>query len=201
MILVVGFARSAREGARSIAGEEAPLVTWAIATWAIATFLALSSYGALLRATTHHHGLAGVTFAIGGLGIGALLALVVRRLAQMARDADPWGRTGLVVCIMGALVCALFIVVVRVARSGGAEVPPVLLVDGLAFLTAAAALSHQAFARVAWLTVSGFPLALGVLALGWALLSREPALLDAIRAHAPLFTWVAVHIAAVAGPG
>ena len=68
-----------------------PSSTWGVATWAMATFLALASLGAFLRATTHHHGLAGVTFAIGGLAVGGALALVVRRLMQMARGADPWG--------------------------------------------------------------------------------------------------------------
>jgi len=37
----------------------------------------------------------------------------------------------------------------------------------------------------------GFPLALGVLGLGWALLTHDPGLLDAIRAHAPLFARIA----------
>jgi choline-sulfatase len=201
MIVLVGFARSAREGARSITGDEAPLVTWAIGAWAIATFLALAAFGAVLRATTHHHGLAGVTFAMGGLVVGGAMALVVRRLTQMARDADPWGRTGLVVCVMGALVCALLTVVIRVARSGGAEVPPATLVDVIAFVVAGYALSRQAFARIGWLSVSGIPLAVGVLALGWSLLSREPPLVEAIRAHAPLLGAMATRIAAVAGPG
>jgi hypothetical protein len=38
-----------------------------------------------------------------------------------------------------------------------------------------------------WLGRAGLPLAMGVLGLGLALLSRDPALVDAIRAHAP---WV-----------
>ena len=87
LIAVVAFAQAAREGAKSVAGGDAPLVTWAAATWAMTTFLALAAWGALLRATTHHHGLAGVTFALGGLAIAAVLALLVRRMMQMARAA------------------------------------------------------------------------------------------------------------------
>ena len=90
-IAAVALARAAREGARTVSGPDASLATWGVATWAMATFLALASLGAFLRATTHHHGLAGVTFAIGGLAVGGALALVVRRLMQMARGADPGG--------------------------------------------------------------------------------------------------------------
>jgi choline-sulfatase len=198
LVGAVAFARTARDGARSVTGDEAPLVPWAIATWAMMSFLALAAFGAVLRATTHHHGLAGVTFAIGGLLIGGALALVVRRLLQMARAADPWGRSALVVCVMALLICALLVVVFRVARAGGAEVPSAALVDTLAFVIAAGALSRQTFARITWLAVAGLPVAAGVLGLGWALLARDPALVEAIGAHAPLFAPMARLLLAVA---
>jgi hypothetical protein len=189
MIVVVAFARTAREGARTAAGPDSHLVGWAVTIWAMTTFLALAAFGALLRATTHHHGLAGVTFALGGLAIGAALALVARRLMHMARAAEPLGRSALVSSLFAVLVCTIFVVVVRVARAreGSADLAPAAVVDALAFVIAAGALSRRTFARVTWLAVGGLPLSLGILALGWALLSREPALLDAIRAHAPLF--------------
>jgi hypothetical protein len=187
MVVGVAIARAAREGARTAAGPDSHLVGWAVATWAMTTFLALSTFGALLRATTHHHGLAGVTFAIGGVAIGGALALVVRRLLHIARSAPLLGRSALASSLTAVLVCTIFVVIVRVGQSGVAERAPGTIVDGLAFAIAAAALSRQTFARVPWLAVTGLPLALGLLALGWALVSREPALLEAIRTHAPLF--------------
>jgi choline-sulfatase len=199
MIVAIAVARSARGGARTIAGDDAPLATWGIAVWAMTTFLVLAGVGALLRATTHHHGLAGVTFAIGGLGIGGALALFARRLVAIARAADPWGRAAIVTTVVGALLCALLVVVVRVARAGGTELRSASLVDLLAFAIAAGALSRQTFARIAGLAIGGFPLALGVLALGWALLYREPALVEAIRNEAPVFAHVATRLAAIAG--
>lgn len=192
IVALVAFGRSAREGARSIAGGEAPLVLWGVATWAMTTFLALAAFGALLRATTHHHGLAGVTFAFGGLAIGASLALVTRRLMQMARGADPWGRAALLGGVIAALLVAILVVIVRVAHAaGGEELLSDTLVDALAFVIAAAALSRQAFARVTWLAILGPPLAIGLLVLGWALLARDPALVEAIRVSAPLFARIA----------
>jgi hypothetical protein len=151
------------------------------------TFLALSGFGAVLRATTHHHGLAGVTFALGGLAIAGALALVVRRLMHIARSASVLRRSAFVSSVVAILGCAIFVVLFRVGRDGLAEHTPAAIVDGLACAIAVAALSRQTFARVTWLALGGLPLALGLVALGWALLSRDPALLEAIRAHAPLF--------------
>jgi hypothetical protein len=190
MTVAVALARAVRVGARTAAGPDSQLVGWAVATWAMTTFLALAAFGAFLRATTHHHGLAGVTFALGGLTIGGVIAVVARRLMHIARAADPLGRAALASCVIAVLVCTLFVVVVRVARTedaAGLALSPSALVDALAFVIAAGALSRRTFAQVTWLAVAGLPLCLGVLALGWALLSREPALFEAIRAHAPLF--------------
>jgi hypothetical protein len=140
-----------------------------------------------LRATTHHHGLAGVTFAIGGLVIALALALVSRRLRQLALATSLLGRSALVSSSTAVLACTVFVVLFRVARGGAAERAPSAIVDGLACVIAVSALSRQTFARVTWLAVAGVPLSLGLAALGWALVQREPALLEAIRAHAPLF--------------
>ena len=196
MVALIAFARSAREGAKTITDGDAPLVSWGIAIWAMTTFLALAALGALLRATTHHHGLAGVAFAFGGLVVGGGLALVARRLMEMARGADPWGRAALVTSIAAALLCAIVGVVFRVARAGGTDLASSSLVDVLAFVVAAAALSRQTFARVTWLALGGPPLAAGMFGLGWALLGRDPALLEAIRLYAPLFARIAAFAAA-----
>jgi choline-sulfatase len=186
-VAAVAIVRGAREGTRTLAGDDAALAVWAVAAWAMTSFLALAAYGALLRATTHHHGLAGVTFAIGGVAIGAVLALVVRRLTAAARAADPWGRAALLAASLVALGAALAVVAIRVARAGGVE--PLLdraaFVDLVAFLVAVGGLSRRAFVRIPGLARGGLPLALGVLALGGALLARNPLLLDAIRERAP----------------
>jgi hypothetical protein len=165
------------------------------------TFLGLAAYGALLRAKTHHHGLAGVTFALGGLAIGAALALVARRLMHMARDADPLGRAAMVISIRVSLVCALLTVVVRVASVGDGTLPSSTLIDAIAFVIAAGAFSRQSFVRIASLAVGGIPLALGVLALGWALLSQQPPLVEAIRVHAPLLARIAALMSGFAAAG
>jgi hypothetical protein len=190
-ILAIAILRGAREGARAFAGDDASLAAWSVGAWALATFLALTVAGAGLRATTHHHGLAGVTFAFVGLAIAVFVALVVRRIAAIARALDPFGRAALLGASIVALCAASLLVAMRAA--GSAEdlgLPPWAgdaLVDALAFAIAAGFLSRPAMTKATWLARAGFPLALGVVGLGLALLSKDAALVEAIRTHAP---WV-----------
>jgi hypothetical protein len=193
-ILAVAVLRSAREGARAFAGDDASLAAWSVGAWALATFLGLTVAGAGLRATTHHHGLAGVTFAFVGLAIAVFVALVVRRIAAIARALDPFGRAALLGASIVALCAASLLVATRAARAaGGAEDLGLplwagdALVDALAFAIATGFLSRPAMTRAIWLARAGFPLALGVVGLGLALLSKDAALVEAIRTHVP---WV-----------
>jgi hypothetical protein len=103
------------------------------------------------------------------------------------------------VCILAILACALLVVVVRVARAGGAEISSTALVDALALMIAVGALSRQTFARVAWLAFYGPPLAVGVAWIGWALLARDPGLVEAIGLQATLFAPVARMLLSVSG--
>jgi hypothetical protein len=194
--IAVAVLRSAREGARAFAGDDASLAAWSVGAWALSTFLALTGLGAALRATTHHHGLAGVTFAFVGLGFASFLALIVRRVAAMARSADPFGRAALLGASIVALGAASLLVAVRAARAAGDLGLPLwagdALVDALAFAIASGFLSRMSVTRTTWIARIGIPLALGVVGLGLALLSKDAPLVDAIRAHVP---WVQLLLA------
>jgi hypothetical protein len=183
--LAVLLLRGARAGMRAFASDDPALTAWCLACWAIASLLVLTVLGAVLRATTHHHGLAGVTFALVGLVVLGAIAIALRRVAAIARASEPFARAA-------ALGASLLLVALRVAKaSEGAMLPGdsgALLVDGLAFLIAVGLCSRPELARVAWLAHAGIPLALGVVALGAALLTRDPALGAGIRTHAPLLS-------------
>jgi hypothetical protein len=188
--IAVALLRGARDGARRFAGEDASLAAWSVGSWVLATFLALTALGAVLRATTHHHGLAGVTFALMGLAVATFVALVVRRVAAIGRRAEPFNRAALLGASIVALGVAAMLVALRAMRASDVGLPPAAgdaLIDALAFAIAAGFLSRPAMMTSTWLGRAGLPLAMGVLGLGLALLSRDPALVDAIRAHAP---WV-----------
>jgi len=190
--IAVALLRSAREGVRSFAGQDMSLVAWSVITWVLASLLALTALGALLRATTHHHGLAGVTFAVVGLAFVFAAGLVVRRVGAIARDSDPFARAAILGASVVALVVALLLVALRVARA--ADDPTLTastgdaFVDVLAFAIAVGLFSRPELARASWLARAGIPLALGVVALGLALLARDPSLAAGIRAHAPLLS-------------
>src|SRR5688572_22620589 len=76
MIAAIAIMRGARVGLRAFGGPEATARGMGLVAWLVVGFFVLAAFGAALRATTHHHPLAGVTFAIGG-GLAALgLSLV-----------------------------------------------------------------------------------------------------------------------------
>jgi hypothetical protein len=191
--VAIGLVRGAREGVRALAGDDPLLTAWSVAVWAMTMFLLLAAWGAFLRETTHHHALAGVTFAFGGLAIGALTALVVRRLSSIVRGADAWGRAALIVVTVAALTGALTAIGARLTsgENGAASPEATGLVDVLAFAIAVGAFSRRGLVGAPGVTGGGFPLALGTLLVGGALLARSPALVAAIREHAPLFAPVA----------
>jgi len=191
-VAAIALVRGAREGVRALAGDD-PLVTaWSVAVWAMTMFLLLVAWGAFLRETTHHHALAGVTFAFGALALGALAALVVRRLSSIVRGADAWGRAALIIVTVAALGGAITAVGTRLSSGEEGAAPAAgALVDALAFAIAVGAFSRRGLVGAPGVTAGGFPLALGTLLVGGALLVRSPGLVAAIRDHAPLFAPVA----------
>jgi len=190
--LAVALVRGARGGLRAFAREDGSVAAWSVVSWALSSLMALTALGALLRATTHHHGLAGVTFALVGLALALSIALAIRRIAAIARDSDPFARSALLGASLVALVVALLLVLFRAARVPddaaltGATADT--LIDSLAFAMAVGILSRPEITRAVWLARAGIPLALGVVALGLALLTRDPSLAAGIRAHAPLLS-------------
>jgi hypothetical protein len=160
--------------------------------WIGSTFSALAFVGALLRARTHHHALAGVTFAISGLVFSLVLALVWARLAVLARRAPASGR-GLMAAAIG-VVLALAILGVRHGLTRESAAPlltlqDVKLVDGLAFAVGALVASRRPFVNRGLLALIGPPLAAVVFVLGASSLRACPSLLDALAGQAPGVSW------------
>jgi hypothetical protein len=162
-----------------------------VALWLATLLIGLSVFGSLLRATTHHHALAGVTYAFGALFLAIGDALVIARVVAIARGLPDRGRKVLMLALAAGVGIVLFAVGVRFVRAASHDAASFAaagtVIDVLAFALAAFFASR---ARVAWrrpLALVGPPVAVVVAALGIAAL-REPAVHDSVVERAPAFT-------------
>ena len=78
MVAAVVILRGAREGLRAFGGKGGELRAYGVGLWSASLLVLLSFFGSSLRSTTHHHALAGVTFAFGAVvfAVGSALACV-----------------------------------------------------------------------------------------------------------------------------
>ncbi len=199
MLLAVGVLRRARVGLRSFAGSRAV----AIGIWIPSVLVVMVVLGAALRATTHHHPLAGVTFAILSLIAAVGLAPFAARLATIL---TRWYEAGRLVPLATSALLTLFVVgfvAVRVARGLGtasASSSPTdsgatVLVDLLALGMAALLASRPELATRRVLALFGPPVAAVVFVLGTTNLIKSTTLATAVDDRAPAFS-AAVHAVA-----
>jgi hypothetical protein len=182
MVLLVLVLRGARRGLSSFGGEGAGARAFGIVVWILASLDFLFAWAALLRRTTHHHALAGATFALVGLGICAALAVLVRRAVVLASGWTRPSRNAFFFGILAALAVALLYGAGRALATPSLTAG--LLVDVLAFGIAGGFASRASFVRRRLATI-GPPLAVLVVALGLAAL-RAPSVAVAVGEHAPL---------------
>jgi choline-sulfatase len=190
-VFAVVVLRGARVGLRSFAGPGVGMRVFGVGIWLASLLVMLSLYGRMLRATTHHHGLAGVTFAIGALFVAVASGLVCARIVAMAREAPDFARRGLVLMLGGAAALALMFIGLRFVRGAGHDAASYgaagTVVDVLAFGLAALLASSRGLAARRVLAILGPPVAVAVVALGFGTL-REATVREAIGERAPAFT-------------
>jgi hypothetical protein len=193
MSLLVFALRRARAGfvALGLGKDRVPLAM--LFAWFGSTFAALALLGALLRAVTHHHALAGVTFAIVGLALSLVLALVWTRLAALTR-LIPKGGQWVVMVALGVGMAGVLAWSLHELTHGSpsplSNLQNVKLVDGLAFAGGALLVSGRLFTNRRGLALLGPPLAAMVLVLGVSSLRACPSLRDALPGQAPGVSWV-----------
>ncbi|MGH7440960.1 MAG: hypothetical protein ACRENE_35245, partial [Polyangiaceae bacterium] len=184
-VVVLGLAR---EGSRAFGGEGAAFA-YGVSMWLVLLVVGLSVFGRLLRATTHHHALAGVTFALGGLGLALGTAVVCARVVTILRSAPAWPRRVLSAALTVSLGAALLMVALGCARaswhdpSSAAEVGT--LVDVFAFVVSAGYAARSATVVRRIFALVGPPSVVVVLAVGLPALRWEP-LREAMRDRAPV---------------
>ncbi|HVJ94323.1 MAG TPA: hypothetical protein VM580_31260, partial [Labilithrix sp.] len=135
-VAAVAVVQRARVGIRLLVGERTSLLATAILWWCVIELGLLSLFGAVLRKTTHHQALAGVTFAVFAVTTGVIVALFARRTALMlARGGDSLQKLALAIA-GGCAFVSLVLVGVRASRAEGMLTAPALI-DCLAFAVAA----------------------------------------------------------------
>jgi hypothetical protein len=199
MVAAVVTLRGAGEGLRGYAGPGAELRAYGVALWATWLLMALALFGSVLRSTTHHHALAGVTYAFGAVALAGGLALVCARIVGIMRESSALVRRalalGLAMFVFAAIggIGARFL---HAASHDPASAPAAgMVVDCLAFLLAALIAARAALAARRAVAIVGPPVAVAVAALGLSGL-RDPPLRAAIDERAPAFAPVVDEIPA-----
>ena len=190
MLFAVVVLRGAREGLRAFVGEGAALRAWGVGMWAAMQFVVLSMVGALLRAKTHQHALAGVTYAFVALLVALGAAIVCARIVASLRGSSERSRRILVVALSLLTLTAAGAVGLRFARAVWHDPMPstaaATVIDVLAFGLAALFSSRPSFASRKTLALLGPPLAIAIVGFA-AAAPRDPALRGAIDDRAPFF--------------
>ena len=184
-VLFVGVLRRARAGAQLGAGERIEVVASAVLAWTTLQILFTGFFASLLRKHTHHHGLAGVTFAIGALVCGVFMALLVRRV--MTKLASMSAAAHRIALVITALMTFLVIIVAGLRTAPAEDLSTAAgLVDALAFAIACGIASSGVIARQRPLAIAGVPTAALVLVIGLASLHGNAVLRDALAKSAPI---------------
>jgi hypothetical protein len=191
MVAAVVVLRGAREGLRAFAGPGSALRAFGVALWLASLLVGLSLFGGVLRATTHHHALAGVTFAVGAVALAAGSGVVCARIISILRGA-PQGVRRILAVALGFMACAAVAWVglgfMRAAASSDdpSSAAAGTVVDVLAFALAALFGARRSFVARRPLALLGPPVAVVLLAVGASTL-RDAPLRDAIEERAPAY--------------
>jgi hypothetical protein len=194
MLLAILVLRIAREGLRAFGGAGWQLRAYGAALWLTSLLIELSLFGRLLRATTHHHALAGVAFAFGALAMAMASGLGSVRLVAILNAASRVWRflVGSVVALsaLGALGWVAFGLSRAASRDEASAAAAATVVDTLAFALGAVLAAAPSLVRRRALALVGSPIALVIAALGLSIL-RDAALCQAIDRRAPMFALAA----------
>ena len=194
MLAAVAAIRGAWHAWRDVGEALSPLRIFGAGLWVAGLFVWMALSGAFLAATTHHHTLAGVTYAFGALALAAFWGLVCRRIVAILGGLTQRGRrlavAALGVPVLGAIAYISVRFLVAASKDPSSALAAATVIDVLAFALAAL------FGSVDWrllrrpLGLMGPPLALFLGALGLATLG-DPVVLRGIREHAPVFVAMA----------
>lgn len=191
MFVAITVLGKARQGLRAFRGESGPTNAAIALSWLALTVPAWGALGAALRATTHHHALAAVTFAIAALVVGVFLYLVSRRIVALVRPRNSLEAQLLGITVGLAIAFASAAVLLRFGRIAAHPLfspqTRATVVDLLGCAIVALFASRPGFLRRRVLSLVGPPLAATLFILGVTAIRGSAPLRAAIRDRAPVF--------------
>jgi len=193
MIVSVLTLRQARVGLRAFSLGDGRKRSWSLFLWVGFVFFTLLIFGAPLRATTHHHALAGATFALlTGIAAIVLVPISLRLGSIAARWQEEKRRVllGALVAVLLAVALALMLVLARILPGGASGATPAVsanLVDVLAFAMAALLASRPEFEARRTLALFGPPVAAALFIFGVRYLTASPSIGTTVEQRAPAF--------------
>ncbi len=186
---LVAVLRRARVGLRLLMGERVQLLAIGVLWWSVIELGILSLFGALLRKTTHHHALAGVTFAVFAIVTGLVVGIFARKATLvLARGGSSLQRSGLIIASSAAFLVVM-LVGVRTSKAEGLHTASALI-DGLALAITSTIASSKMLSRHRALAIVGVPIAVLVVMVGLTMLRFDPKLHASLGEVAPLHTLV-----------
>jgi choline-sulfatase len=193
MGLSIVVLRGARRGLRVFSEPGLRLRWFGLGLWLAFLFTTLAAFGGVLRATTHHRGLAGVTYGGGALVFAAGWGLVCARIVGFLRGVPDRVRRPMVYCLAAGAVAMVGFVVLRFVSAvamAPSSAAGAIVVDVVAFLLTAVFVSADWRVATRPLAIVGPPLAVFLAALGITTL-LDPPVRQAIGEHASSFVSVA----------
>ncbi len=192
MVLVVFLSRRARVGLRAFSGPGRSSRAVAASAYALVLLIFLALMGQVLKATTHHHALAGATFALVGLGFAAVLSVVAMRGAVFFEGCPPRTRRVLLYGSSVVLVLLAAGALLGVGRALASSPPmprpaAAMILDLLAFGIGVSVAGHRGFADRRLVAFVGPPLAVALFVLGVVTLRGAPPLQTALADQVPLY--------------
>lgn len=192
MGLSIVVLRGARRGLRAFGGppHRAQLRWFGLGLWLALLFVTLASFGSVLRATTHHRALAGVTYGCGALVFAVVWGLVCARIVAMLRSVSVGPQRFVVFSLGGAVFATVAFVLQRfvsiVSSAPSASGAAATVIDVFAFLLTAIFVSRDWRAATRPLALVGPPFAVFLAALGITTL-LDPPVRQALSDHARTF--------------
>jgi hypothetical protein len=190
MVAAVVILRGAREGLRAFGGEGGELRAYGVGLWSASLLVLLSFFGSALRSTTHHHALAGVTFAFGAVVFAVGSALACVRVVAILQGLSEEKRGAWVIALGLFAIAAVAWTGLRFLHAASHDAASAIaagnVVDILAFGLAAFFAAGQSLVSRRLVALIGPPVAVVIAVLGISAL-RDAPLRTAIDDAAPAF--------------